>query len=359
MPEMMRAYRFHGRGDMRMEKVPIPKAGFGEAIVRVSIASMCGTDLHILKGEYPVKAPKILGHEFMGVIHELGEGIHGYKVGDRVVLPSATPCGQCEDCLQFWNGKTCKVLGGDGGFNFGNTIDGAHAEYVRVPFAQANMAKIPDALADEQVLLVGDTMSTGIGASDHANVTMGDIVVVVGQGPVGLAATAGARLKGASLVIGVEMKPDRIEMSKRMGADAVVNPKEGDPIEAIRRLTDGHMADVSVEAFGAQATFDIALKAVRYGGTLSNLGIYSKDLLVNNRDFLAGCGDINILTTSCHGGKERLRRLLLSLKSKRMDMTPLITHRFRFDDIGKAYEVFDKKLENVLKVALYIGVPLR
>jgi threonine dehydrogenase-like Zn-dependent dehydrogenase len=180
-------------------------------------------------------------------------------------------------------------------------------------------------------------------------------VVVVGQGPVGLAATVGARLKGASLVIAVEKKPDRIEMSKKMGADAVVNPDEENTIEAIRRMTGGHMADVSIEAFGAQATFDIALRAIRYGGTLSNLGIYANDLTVSMEDFLGGCGDKKILTTSCPGGKERLRRLLLTLKNKRIDMRPLITHRFKFEEISKAFEIFDKKLENVLKVAIYIA----
>jgi threonine dehydrogenase-like Zn-dependent dehydrogenase len=352
MPEMMKAYRFHGPGDMRMEEIPVPEAGPGEAVIRVKIASMCGTDLHILKGEYPVKPPKVLGHEFVGEIHEIGEGVTGYEVGERAIVSSATPCGVCDDCLSTLNGKTCFALGGLGGFAFGNIIDGAHTEYVKVPFAQANIAKVPQALSDEEVVLVGDTMSTGICASESANVTIGDNVVVVGQGPVGLAATAGARLKGASLVIAVEMKPDRIEMSKKMGADAVVNPKEEDPIEAIRGLTNGRMADVSIEAFGAQATFDIALGAIRYGGILSNLGIYAKDLTVSIEDFLGGCGDKRILTTSCPGGKERLRRLLLTLKQKRLDMRPLITHRFKFDDIGKAYEIFDKKLENVLKVAI-------
>ncbi len=358
MPEMMRAYRFYKPGDVRMEKIPVPKAGFGEAVLKVKMASMCGTDLHVLKGEIPVKAPITLGHEFVGEINELGGGTTGYKVGERVVVSSATPCGQCEDCLSTLNGKTCFALGGLGGFAFSNTIDGAHAEYIRVPFAQANMAKIPKELTDEQVLLVGDTMSTGMCASDSANVTVGDTVVVVGQGPVGLSATVGARLKGASFIIAVETKPDRIEMAKKMGADVVVNPNEGDPIESIRRLTDGRMADISIEAFGSQATFDIALKAIRYGGILSNLGIYRKDLTLRAEDFLSGVGDKRILTTSCPGGKERLRRLLVALKNKRADMTPLITHRFKFEDIGKAYEVFDKKLGNVLKVAIYIGMPL-
>jgi len=355
MPEMMKAYRFHGPGDMRMDKVPVPKAGVGEAVLKVRIASMCGTDLHALKGEVPVKPPRILGHEFVGEIHEIGEGVKGYEVGERVVVGSATPCGQCEDCLSTVNGKTCFALGGLGGFALSNTIDGVHAGYVRIPFAQNNMAKIPGELTDEEVLLVGDTMSTGICASDSANVTVGDTVVVVGQGPVGLSATVGARLKGAGLVIGVEVKPDRIEMSKKMGADVVVNPNEEDPIEAIRRLTGGRMADSSIEAFGAQVTFDIALRAIRYGGTLSNLGVYSQDLALKMKDFLAGVGDKRILTTSCPGGKERLRRLLLTLKNKRVDMTPLITHRFKFKDIGKAFEIFDKKLENVLKVAIYIA----
>jgi len=355
MPEMMKAYRFHAPGDTRMAEVPVPKAGFGEAVLKVKIASMCGTDLHVLKGEIPVTPPRTLGHEFVGEIHELGKGVHGHEVGERVVVGSATPCGQCEDCLSTLDGKTCYVLKGLGGFALSNTIDGVHAEYVKIPFAQANMAKVPEELTDEEVLLVGDTMSTGICASDSANVTIGDTVVVVGQGPVGLAATVGAKLKGASFVIAVEIKPHRIEMAKKMGADVVVNPNEEDPIEAIRQLTDGRMADISIEAFGAQATFDIALRAIRYGGTLSNLGVYADDLALSMKDFLSGVGDKRILTTSCPGGKERLRRLLSTLKNKRADMTPLITHRFKFEDIAKAFEIFDKKLDNVLKVAIYIA----
>ena len=353
MKKTMKAYRFHGLGNVRMDEIPIPQAGFGEAVLKVKIASMCGTDLHILKGEFPVTPPITLGHEFAGEIHEIGEGVTGYEVGERVVVSSATPCGQCEDCLSTLNGKTCFALGGLGGFAFGNIIDGAHAEYIKVPFAQANIAKIPGDLSYEQVLFFGDTMSTGFCASESANVTIGDIVVVVGQGPVGLSATVGARLKGASFVIAVEKKADRIEMAKKMGADVVVNPDEKDPIEAIRQLTDGHMADVSIEAFGSQATFDIALQSIRYGGVLSNLGIYADDLNLSKEGFLAGVGDKRIITTSCPGGKERLRRLLVTLKNNRIDLTPLITHRFKFKDIGKAFEIFGKKLENVLKVAIF------
>src|ERR1700690_1588836 len=202
----MRALVFRGPNQIAIEQVPIPTPGPGEAVIRVTLTTICGTDLHILKGEYPVRPGLVIGHEPVGVIHELGVGVTGYSVGERVLVGAITPCGQCSDCL---SGHWSQCGGPIGGWKFGNTIHGAQAEYLLVPYAQANLAKIPDELADEQVVLLADIASTGFSASESGNVQLGDTVAVFAQGPIGLCATMGARLKGAGLVIAVESDPTR------------------------------------------------------------------------------------------------------------------------------------------------------
>src|SRR6185436_10759889 len=212
----MKANVFEGVNRIAIKLKEVPKPGYNEALVRVTLTTICGTDLHILKGEYPVKAGLTIGHEPVGVIEELGPGVIGYKSGERVLIGAITPCGQCEFCL---SGKWSQCGGRLGGWKFGNTIDGCQAEYVLVPNATANLAKIPDALSDEDVVLLADIASTGISASEKANVQLSDVVAVFAQGPIGLCATAGARLKGASMIIGVESDPVRMRVAKEMGAD--------------------------------------------------------------------------------------------------------------------------------------------
>ena len=204
--ETMRALVFRGPNQIAIERVPIPKPGVGEAVIRVTLTTICGTDLHILKGEYAVKPGLTIGHEPVGVIHEPGAGVTGYEVGDRVLVGAITPCGQCNYCLC---GKWSQCGGPIGGWKFGNTINGAQAEYLLVPSAQANLAKIPDDLRDEQVVLLADIASTGISAAESGQVQIGDTVAVFAQGPIGLCATAGAKLKGASFIIAVESDPKR------------------------------------------------------------------------------------------------------------------------------------------------------
>ena len=214
MRQTMKANVFVGKDKTEIRNKPIPKPGFNEALVRITLTTICGTDLHIVRGEYPVEAGLTIGHEPVGVVEELGPGTRGYKLGDRVLIGAITPCGQCEFCL---SGKWSQCGGKLGGWKFGNTIDGCQAEYVLVPNAQANLAKIPDSLADEDVVLLADIASTGISASETANVQLGDTVAVFAQGPIGLCATAGARLKGASMIIGVESDPVRSKVAKTMG----------------------------------------------------------------------------------------------------------------------------------------------
>src|SRR6202163_2188672 len=215
----MRALVFHGPNQIDVESVPIPKPGVGEAVIRITLTTICGTDIHILKGEYKVRTGLVIGHEPVGVIHELGEGVSGYQVGERVLVGAITPCGQCGDCL---SGHWSQCGGLIGGWKFGNTIHGAQAEYLLVAHAQANLAKIPDELTDEQVVLLADIASTGISAAESADLRIGDTAAVFAQGPIGLCATAGAKLKGAMLIIAVESDPVRGRMSKRMGADIVL-----------------------------------------------------------------------------------------------------------------------------------------
>jgi threonine dehydrogenase-like Zn-dependent dehydrogenase len=238
-----------------------------------------------------------------------------------------------------------------GGWRFGNTINGAQAEYLLVPNAQANLAKIPDQLTDEEVVLLADIASTGFSGAESANIRIGDTVVVFAQGPIGLCATAGAKLMGASFIIGVEGDPVRMEMSKRMGADVVLDPREVDLVAEIKKLTGGG-ADVSIEALGRQETFENALRCLRPGGTLSSLGVYSGKLQVPYDAFAAGIGDYKIVTTLCPGGKERMRRLMLTVQSKRFDPTPLLTHTFKLDQIVEAYDVFASRRNGCLKVAI-------
>src|SRR5215471_21567124 len=209
----MQAAVFQGKGKIGIREVARPVPGVGEALIRVTLTTICGTDVHILKGEYPVRPGLTVGHEPVGVIHELGQGVTGYEVGERVLVGAITPCGQCMDCLR---GDLAQCGGPIGGWRFGNTINGAQAEYLLVPYAQANLAKIPDTLNDEQVVLLADIASTGFSASESADLQIGDSVAVFAQGPIGLCATAGAKLKGASLIIAIESDAVRTEMSKRM-----------------------------------------------------------------------------------------------------------------------------------------------
>src|SRR5580704_12958758 len=347
--ETMRALVFRGPNQIALERVPIPKPGVGDAVIRITLTTICGTDVHILKGEYKVRPGLVIGHEPVGVIHELGEGVTGYHEGERVLVGAITPCGQCSDCL---SGHWSQCGGPIGGWKFGNTIHGAQAEYLLVPHAQANLAKIPDELTDEQVILLADIASTGISAAESADLRIGDVAAVFAQGPIGLCATAGARLKGAGLIIGVESDPLRAAMAKRMGADVVLNFKECDVVAEIRRLTGGRGVDVAIEALGTQETFESALRVLKPGGTLSSLGVYSGKLSVPIEAFAAGLGDHKIVTTLCPGGKERMRRLMQMVLHNRLDLTPLITHRFKLENILDAYRLFAERRDGVLKVAI-------
>ena len=331
MPETMKAAAFEGNEKIQLEERPLPRCGPSDAIVRITLTTICGTDVHIWREEYPVEQGRIVGHEPVGVIHQLGEAVEGYTVGERVLVGAITPCGTCFYC-QSHTESQCSGYEDDwqmiGGWRLGNAIDGVQAEYFRVPYAQANLAKIPDDLSDEQCVLLADIASTGISAAERANVRIGQTVAVFAQGPIGLCATAGARLLGASLVIGVDAIEGRLNLARQMGADEVIDFNQEDPVAAIKRLTEGRGVDVAIEAIGLEETFQACLDATRPGGIVSSLGVYGGKLEVPLESYVYGIGDKQILTTLCPGGKERMRKLMEMVRHGRLDLTPLITHRW-------------------------------
>jgi alcohol dehydrogenase len=346
----MRAAVFERAGRIVLREKPVPQVGPTDALVRVTTTTICGTDVHILKGEYPVAPGLTIGHEPVGVIEKLGSAVMGYATGQRVIAGAITPCGQCYPCLDGHQSQ----CGGTamGGWRFGNTIDGCQADYVLVPNASANLAPIPDDLTDEQVLMCPDIMSTGFGGAESGGIRIGDTVAVFAQGPIGLCATAGAKLRGATKIIAVDTLPERLAMARRLGADEVIDYRASDPVAEIMRMTGGRGVDVAIEALGTQPTFESCLRVLRPGGVLSSLGVYSGKLTLPLDAFAAGLGDHRIVTTLCPGGKERMRRLLEVIGGGRVDLGRLVTHRFKLDQIEEAYDLFANQRDGVLKVAI-------
>lgn len=352
----MKAAIFVEPGRIVLDEKPIPDVGPLDALIRITTTTICGTDVHILKGEYPVEKGLTIGHEPVGVIEKLGSTVVGFSEGQRVIAGAITPSGYSNACQ---SGRCSQDGPGTrhgwkpmGGWKLGNTIDGCQAEYVLVPDAMGNLASVPDSLTDEQVLMCPDIMSTGFSGAERGGIKIGDMVAVFAQGPIGLCATAGAKLLGASTIIAVERLPERLEMASLLGADHVVDFSRVNPVEEILRLTDGRGVDVAIEALGTQATFGACLRVLRPGGTLSSLGVYSSDLSILLDAFAAGLGDHTIVTTLCPGGKERMRRLMAVIESGRVDLGAMVTHRFKLDDIEKAYDLFANQRDGVFKVAI-------
>ncbi|MCO2669027.1 NAD(P)-dependent alcohol dehydrogenase [Pseudomonas aeruginosa] len=363
MSKMMKAAVFIQPGRIELVDKPIPDVGPNDALVRITTTTLCGTDVHILKGEYPVAPGLTVGHEPVGIIEKLGSAVVGYREGQRVIAGAICPnfnSYAAQDGVPSQDGSylvesgrcACHGYKATAGWRFGNLIDGTQAEYVLVPDAQANLAPIPDGLSDEQVLMCPDIMSTGFKGAENANIRIGDSVAIFAQGPIGLCATAGARLLGASTIIAIDGNAHRLDIARGMGADVTLNFRECDVIEEILKLTGGSGVDASIEALGTQSTFETALRVLKPGGTLSSLGVYSEDLTIPLSAFAAGLGDHRINTALCPGGKERMRRLLNIVASGRVNLGPLVSHEYRLDDIVAAYDLFANQRDNVLKVAI-------
>eukprot|EP00796_Vickermania_ingenoplastis_P000768 gene768-411_t len=329
-PKTMKAAVFKGKNSIVLDEKPVPVPKCGQALIKITTTTICGTDVHILKGEYPVEKGLTIGHEPVGVIEALGEGVR---------FPEGAARGGCAAVRRS-------------GWKFGNTIDGSQAEYLLVPDAMANIMPIPDSLTDEQVLMCPDIMSTGFLGAEKGQVKIGDAVVVFAQGPIGLCATAGAKLMGATKIIAVDRFPERLALAKQLGADHTLDFTKCNVAEEVMQLTGGRGVDVAIEALGLQSTFETCLRCLKPGGTLSSLGVYSEDLKIPLDAYAAGLGNHTIANALCTGGKERMRRLMSVIQSGRLNLKPMVTHRFKLDEIEKAYDLFANQRDGVLKVAL-------
>jgi alcohol dehydrogenase len=344
----MKALVYHGPGVKVWEDVDRPGlAADTDAIIHVDTTTICGTDLHILKGDVPAMVDgRIIGHEAVGTVAEVGTGVNRVKVGDRVLVSCVSACGACRFCRESRYGQCT----GGGGWILGNEIDGTQAEYVRVPFADNSTYPVPAGVSDEELLMLADILPTAyeVGVL-NGQVRPGDVVAVVGAGPVGLSAISGARLFSPSLVIAIDLASSRLDAAKQFGADVVINNAEQDPIAAVRELTGGLGADVAIEAVGVPATFELAAELVRPVGRIANIGVHGQPVTLHlerlwTRDVTITTGLVDTYSTPT---------LLKLLTSKQIDAKRFVTHRFELDEIMHAYDVFANAGETgALKVVL-------
>ncbi|MBB5784335.1 MULTISPECIES: NAD(P)-dependent alcohol dehydrogenase [Nonomuraea] len=347
----MKAFVMKEIGRVGFMDKPVPRPGPSDAIVRTTSALICTSDSHTVKGGIGPRENLTLGHEGVGVVHEVGDEVRNFRPGDRVLVGAITP--DWGD-LASQNGHPSQSGGPLGGFKFANSKDGVFAEYFHVNEADANLAKIPDGVPDEMAVYCADMLSTGFMGAENGNIPLGGTVAVLAQGPVGLMATAGAKLRGAGLVIGVESVPSRQKLARDYGADEIVDFTTEDVVERILELTQGHGVDTAIEALGADVTFQTAIKITKPGGTVSNTGYYGEGEFVRipRIEWGVGMADKTITTGLCPGGRLRMERLLRVLESKRLDPTHMTTHTFRFDEMERAFEVADKKLDDMVKVLI-------
>ena len=344
----MKALVFHGPGKKAWEDAPKPEIREdNDAIVRVDAVTICGTDLHILKGDVPeVTDGRILGHEAVGTVETVGSAVKRLKPGDRVLVSCVTACGACRFCRE---GRYGQCLGG-GGWILGHTIDGTQAEYVRVPFADTSTYAVPAGATDEEILMLADILPTGyeVGVL-NGSVRPGDVVAVVGAGPIGLSAIMGAKLFSPSHIVAIDLVDSRLEAAKQFGADVVVNAAREDADAVVSELTDGLGADVAIEAVGTAATFEQAVRLARPGGRIANIGVHGGSATLHletlwSRDVTITTGLVDTCTTPT---------LLKLVKSQHLDAARFITHHFTLDEFEEAYDVFGRASETgALKVVL-------
>jgi alcohol dehydrogenase len=344
----MKALVYHGPAAKAWEDVARPElAADTDAIVRVDTTTICGTDLHILKGDVPAMVDgRIIGHEAVGTVDAIGAAVKNVKIGDRVLVSCITACGACRFCRE---GRYGQCLGG-GGWILGNEIDGTQAEYVRVPFADNSTYPVPAGVSDEELLMLADILPTAFEVGVlSGQVRPGDVVAVVGAGPIGLAAITGARLFSPSLVVAIDLAATRLDAAKTFGADVVVNNGEQDPIAAVQDLTGGLGADVVIEAVGVPATFELAAELVRPVGHVANIGVHGKPVTLH----LERLWSRDVTITTGLVDTSSIPTLLKLVTSHQIDAEQFITHRFGFDEFIAAYDVFARASETgALKVVL-------
>ncbi len=346
--QTMRAVVYHGPGRMSVDDVAKPALREDtDAIVSVDATTICGTDLHILAGDVPTVAEgRILGHEAVGTVTEVGAAVRHLAVGDRVLVSCITACGTCRYCRAASFGQ---CLGG-GGWILGNTIDGTQAEFVRVPFADTSTYPVPVGVADENLLMLADIMPTGFEVGVlNGEVRPGQTVVVVGSGPIGLAAVMGARLYSPSHIVAVDLVDSRLDAAKVFGADIVINSTREDADAIVRGLTKGLGADVAIEAVGAADSFELCTRLIRPGGHVANIGVHGKAVTLHLEDLWSR----NVTITTGLVDTSSTPALLELLGTGQLDPARLVTHHFTFDAFAAAYDTFRRAAETAaLKVVI-------
>ena len=344
----MEALVYNGPGKRAWESVPDPTLKVPtDAIVRIDTATICGTDLHILKGDVPTVTPgTILGHEAVGTIEEVGSAVTSFVPGDRVLISCITSCGRCRFCKEARYG----LCTGGGGWILGHLIDGVQAEYARIPFVDTSAYKVPEFLTDEQVLFLADILPTSFEVGVlNGRVKPGDVVAIVGAGPIGLAAVLTAKLFTPAKIVVLDVADKRLELAKSFGADVTINNGTEDAVARIMELTDGLGADVAIEAVGVPATFELCTELVRPGGTVANVGVHGHPVTLHLeklwiRGVTMTTGLVDTFSTPT---------LLKLIAQGRLDGTPFTTHRFKLSEAMEAYDVFGAAAEtNALKVVL-------
>ena len=344
---LMKALTYHGPGQKAWEQKPRPRIqDVTDAIVRVTTSTICGTDLHILKGDVPsVTDGRILGHEGCGIVEEVGSGVSNVRVGDRVLISCITACGRCDFCKKAMYSH-CR----NGGWILGNTIDGTQAEFVRIPHADTSLYPLPAGADEEAYTMLSDILPTGFECGVlNGQVKPGDIVAIVGAGPVGLAALLTAQLYSPSEIVMVDLDPNRLEVARSLGATKIVAASGPDAVREILELTNGAGVDVAIEAVGVAATFDVCQSILAPGGHLANIGVHGKAVELR----LEKLWDRNIMLTTRLVDTVTTPTLMKMLGAGRLDAKQLVTHRFALADTMKAYDTFtNASRERALKVIL-------
>lgn len=348
MADMMKAFVMKGIGEVGFMEKPIPEPGSSDAVIRTTRALVCTSDTHTVGGAIGERKDLTLGHEAVGVVHKVGEAVERVKIGERVLVGAITPDFTCDNCQRGYPSHCGQMLGG---WKFSNTKDGVFAQYFHVNNADANLAPIPDSISDDLAVYCCDMLSTGFMGAEHANIPLGGTVAVFALGPVGLMAVAGARLLGAGYIIGVDSIRKRQELGMHFGADAIVDFSKIDPVEEILRMTNGKGVDSSIEALGAQKTFEACINATAPGGTISVIGYFGEGDYVQIPRLAWGVGmsDKTIRTGLCPGGRLRMEKLLRLIQTGRVDPSPMTTHRFKFDQLDKALRMMKTKEDGIIK----------
>jgi alcohol dehydrogenase len=347
MKKKMKGVVFHGIGDISIEELDVPTIQrSSDAIVRITLSTICGSDLHLIHGQTVVDPESPIGHECVGLIEAIGEDVSTFKVGDRVIVPTFVHCGNCFYCRK---GSTSQCEKG-GIIGFGSIrggLGGAQTEYVRVPFADMSLVKTPDMLTDEDVLFVGDVVATAYFALENVPIKPGDTVAIVGPGPIGLCVQEIAPVFGAGKIIMIGTRDYRLTVARERGA-TIVNPNHENAVAKVMELTDGYGADVVVECAGNPEAFKIAFESVRKGGSVSLMGMWGEpvevplnEMVMNNITIFTGLVDC-----------DRLHETVKLIEAGRINTNFLITHRMKLDDILEAYRIFENKEDNVLKIAI-------